>query len=98
MLVLIFAPSTNSTGEQDNLEVSRTILSELINDLFSEKRLYIEDYSELEISGDVFIIDKNKYYSLLPSRDVKLLSNEQELKFQVSGQYIFLLEDNKAEL
>ena len=98
ILVLTFAPSISSTEEHDNLDVSTTILSELINDLFSSKRLYIEDYSELEISGDVFIIDKNKYYSLLPSRDVKLLSDEQELKFHVSGRYISELMDSRTGL
>ena len=98
VLALSFASSSSTTEEHADLDVSTTILSEMINDLFSSKRLYIEDYSELEISGDVFIIDKNKYYSLLPSRDVKLLSNEQELKFHVSGQYITELTDSKTEL
>ena len=98
VLALSFASSSSTTEEHADLDVSTTILSEMINDLFSSKRLYIEDYSELEISGDVFIIDKNKYYSLLPSRDVKLLSNEQELKFHVSGQYITELVDSKTEL
>jgi len=98
LLAVNCVTGTGQTNEQSSLQSSKLFVETIFNDLLSEKRLYHEDYSSIGEPGDTWIIQDTKYYTLLPDKDVKLLTNGKNLRFTLSWNYLDILNKKQQEL